>query len=338
MKDESFITYSVVVPLSDEQESVPPLYIRLTEVMDSTGEPYELVFVDDGSRDDTYKVLLDIYEHDRRVNVLRLRRSFGPATALQAGLDFASGVVLITMDGGLRNNPEDIPLFLAKLEEGYELVSGCRVTREDDGLWRQLVRRLASGFITRLTGIRLRDLGSTFRAYRREDFGTTSTGQPYRSLLALASSAGARIAEVPIQGAAPKSEKSIGEIRQLTRALFDLLIVKFLLNSSRRPLRLLGLTGVAASLLGAAICAVLTLGKVFLGTPVFERHGFLLLLGIACFLGGLQLIGISMLWALLGHAAGESQNKPVYALREIKSRREAGDSAESARPSGSSER
>jgi hypothetical protein len=117
-----------------------------------------------------------------------------------------------------------------------------------------------------------------------------------------------------------------------------LLIVKFLLNSSRRPLRLLGLTGVAASLLGAAICAVLTLGKVFLGTPVFERHGFLLLLGIACFLGGLQLIGISMLGALLGHAAGESQNKPVYALREIKSRREAGDSAESARPSGSSER
>src|SRR4030088_2312513 len=124
VRSESPIRYSIVVPFFNEQENVPPLYMKLTEVMDSLGEPYELVFVDDGSRDNTFKVLSEIYEHDRRVNLVRLRRNFGQTPALKAGFDFARGEVIISMDGDLQHDPEEIPRFLEKIEEGYDLVSG----------------------------------------------------------------------------------------------------------------------------------------------------------------------------------------------------------------------
>src|SRR5258708_21936307 len=168
MASDSPIQYSIVVPFYNEQENIPPLYMKLTEVMDGIGEPYELVFVDDGSKDDSFKVLSEIYEHDRRVNLVRLRRNFGQTPALKAGFDFARGEVIISMDGDLQHDPEEIPRFLEKIEEGYDLVSGWRYARRDHWLFRQVPSRAANWMMAKLSGLDLHDFGTTFKAYRRE--------------------------------------------------------------------------------------------------------------------------------------------------------------------------
>src|SRR5258708_34606664 len=199
MASDSPIQYSIVVPFFNEQENIPPLYMKLTEVMDSIGEPYEMVFVDDGSKDNTYKVLTEIYEHDRRVNVVRLRRNFGQTAALKAGFDFARGEIIISMDGDLQHDPEEIPRFLEKIEEGYDLVSGWRVQRSDHWLMRQIPSRTANWMMAKLSGIELHDFGTTFKACRREIIQEIQLyGGVQRFVPALASAAGAQIAEVPI--------------------------------------------------------------------------------------------------------------------------------------------
>src|SRR5882762_6152591 len=170
MKSDSPVRYSIVVPFYNEQENIPPLYMKLTEVMDAIGEPYELVFVDDGSKDDSFKVLSEIYEHDRRVNLVRLRRNFGQTPALKAGFDFARGDVIISMSGDLQHNPEEIPRFLEKIEEGYDLVSGWLYQRRGHWLLGQAPSRVANWMMARLSGIELHDFGTTFKAYRREIF------------------------------------------------------------------------------------------------------------------------------------------------------------------------
>src|ERR1051325_5657702 len=131
MTSDSPIQFSIVVPFLNEQENIPPLYMKLTEVMDALGESYELIFVDDGSRDNTFKVLSDIYEHDHRVNIVRLRRNFGQTAGLKAGFDFARGEIIISMDGDLQHDPAEIPAFVAKIDEGYDIVSGWRLQRHD---------------------------------------------------------------------------------------------------------------------------------------------------------------------------------------------------------------
>src|SRR5258705_3488074 len=168
MRSDAPIQYSLVVHFFNEQEIIPTLYMKLTEVMDSIGEPYEMVFVDDGSKDNTYKVLTEIYEHDRRVNVVRLRRNFGQTAALKAGFDFARGEIIISMDGDLQHDPEEIPRFLEKIEAGYDLVSGWRYQRRDHWLMRRVPSRIANWLMAKLSGIELHDFGTTFKAYRRE--------------------------------------------------------------------------------------------------------------------------------------------------------------------------
>src|SRR5712664_3163837 len=221
MTSDSLIRYSVVVPFYNEQENIPPLYMKLTEVMDSIGEPYELVFVDDGSKDDTFKVLSEIYEHDRRVNLVRLRRNFGQTAGLKAGFDFARGEVIVSMDGDLQHDPDEIPKFLKKIEEGFDLVSGWRYQRHDHWLTRQIPSRVANWMMAKLSGIEL-----------------------HRFIPALASSTGARIAEVQIANLERKSGKSNYGIGRTIRVFLDLIIVKFLLDYSTRPLQFFGLLGV----------------------------------------------------------------------------------------------
>ena len=175
MRDEEPIAYSVVVPFYNEQESIPALYVKITEVMDAAGEPYEMVFVDDGSQDDTYKILQEIHEHDRRVNLVRLRRNFGQTAALKAGFDFARGEIIVSMDGDLQHDPAEIPLFLEKMKEGYDIVSGWRVERRDPWLTRQLPSRVANRIMAWLSGLDLHDFGTTFKAYRREVWPRSSS-------------------------------------------------------------------------------------------------------------------------------------------------------------------
>ena len=235
MRNDSPIQFSIVVPFLNEQENIPPLYMKLTEVMDGIGEPYELVFVDDGSKDNTFKVLSDIYEHDRRVNVVRLRRNFGQTAALKAGFDFARGEVIISMDGDLQHDPDEIPRFVEKLEEGYDLVSGWRHQRKDAWLTRQLPSRIANWMMAKLSGIELHDFGTTFKAYRREIIQEIQLyGELHRFIPALASSSGAKIAEVPIQNLHRKNGRSNYGIGRTIRVFLDLMIVTFLLDYSTR--------------------------------------------------------------------------------------------------------
>src|ERR1700674_1954527 len=264
MRSESPIRYSIVVPFFNEQENVPPLYMKLTEVMDSIGEPYELVFVDDGSRDNTFKVLSEIYEHDRRVNLVRLRRNFGQTAGLKAGFDFARGEIIISMDGDLQHDPEEIPRFLEKIEEGYDLVSGWRHERKDHWLMRQLPSRAANWMMARLSGIDLHDFGTTFKAYRREIIQEIQLyGELHRFIPALASSTGARIAEVPITDGERKSGKSNYGIGRTIRVFLDLIIVKFLLDYSTRPLQFFGLLGFGGAGLGSVLGGYLVSEEIY---------------------------------------------------------------------------
>jgi glycosyltransferase involved in cell wall biosynthesis len=314
--------------------------MKITEVMDSIGEPYEMVFVDDGSKDNTYKVLSEIYEHDRRVNVVRLRRNFGQTPALKAAFDFARGEIVISMDGDLQHDPEEIPLFIEKIEEGYDLVSGWRYQRKDHWLMRQVPSRIANWMMAKLSGIDLHDFGTTFKAYRREILQEIQLyGELHRFIPALASSTGARIAEVPISNPERKSGQSNYGIGRSVRVFFDLIIVKFLLDYSTRPLQFFGMLGLAGAGAGTILGTILLAQKILWHQNLMTEHGPLLLLSIALFVSGIQFVSMGLLGEISARTYYESQNKPIYALREVKShRKELGDSAESARPSGNSER
>jgi glycosyltransferase involved in cell wall biosynthesis len=339
MTSDAPIQFSIVVPFYNEQENIPPLYMKLTEVMDGLGEPYELVFVDDGSKDNTFKVLSDIYENDRRVNIVRLRRNFGQTAALKAGFDYARGEVIISMDGDLQHDPAEIPRFVEKIQEGFDLVSGWRYQRTDNWLTRQLPSRTANWMMAKLSGIALHDFGTTFKAYRREIIQEIQLyGELHRFIPALASSAGAKIAEVPIENLHRKNGKSNYGIGRTIRVFLDLLIVKFLLDYSTRPLQFFGVLGISGASLGMLIAAYLGIDKVLHHTDTMAAHGPLMLLAVVLFLAGVQLVSLGLLGEISSRTYYESQDKSIYALREVKTHRKEADSAESSRASGSSER
>jgi glycosyltransferase involved in cell wall biosynthesis len=339
MSNVSEIRYSIVVPFFNEQENIPPLYMKLTEVMDAIGEHYELVFVDDGSRDNSFRVLSEIYEHDRRVNLIRLRRNFGQTAALKAGFDFARGTIIISMDGDLQHDPEEIPRFLEKIEEGYDLVSGWRHARRDHWLMRQIPSRAANWMMAKLSGVQLHDFGTTFKAYRREIIQEIQLyGELHRFIPALASTTGAKIAEVPIENLERKSGKSNYGIGRTIRVFLDLLMVKFLLDYSTRPLQFFGLLGLAGAGSGTLLGAYVVFKKLFYHISVMQEHGPLMLLSIALLVSGIQFISMGLLGEIMARTYYESQNKPIYTLREVKThRKETGDSAEQARPFGTSD-
>lgn len=324
MKNELPIRYSIVVPFYNEQENIPPLYVKLTEVMDAIGERYELVFVDDGSKDKTFKVLSDIYEHDPRVNIVQLRRNFGQAQALKAGFDFARGEIIISMDGDLQHDPEEIPRFLEKIEEGYDIVSGWRVARTDHWLTRQLPSRVANGMMAKLSGVDLHDFGTTFKAYRREVLQEIHLyGELHRFIPALASWTGASVAEVPITNVPRKNGASNYGISRTVRVLLDLMSVKFLLDYSTKPLQFFGLVGLLCLLGGAGIGSWVFIRKAILDEGILANHGPLIILGMALVMGGIQFIATGLIGEMLARTYYESQNKPVYTVREFRSRREA---------------
>jgi glycosyltransferase involved in cell wall biosynthesis len=271
---------------------------------------------------------------------VRLRRNFGQTAALKAGFDFARGEIIISMDGDLQHDPEEIPRFLEKIEEGYDLVSGWRHARQDHWLMRQFPSRVANLMMAKLSGVDLHDFGTTFKAYRREIIQEIQLyGELHRFIPALASTTGARITEVPIANLVRKSGKSNYGITRTIRVFLDLMVVKFLLDYSTRPLQFFGLLGVAGAGLGMLLGLFLAIQKFVYHTPVMTQHGPLMLLAVALFISGVQFISMGFLGEMLARTYYESQNKPIYALREVKShRKETGDSTEQARPSGSSER
>ncbi len=310
------------MPFYNEQESIPLLYVKISEVMDAVGAPYEMVFVDDGSHDGTYKTLLDIYENDQRVHVIRLRRNFGQTAALKAGFDFSRGDIIVSMDGDLQHDPGEIPVFLEKMKEGYDIVSGWRVERNDALLTRRLPSRIANWTMAKLSGVKLHDFGTTFKAYRREMLDEVHLyGELHRFIPALASWIGARTTEVPISNRLRPAGKSNYGMGRAIRVSLDLLSVKFLLGYSTRPLQFFGLFGLLSASIGMFINFWLLFDKVVFGQSIMAEHGPLLMLAIALVVAGIQFLSFGLLGEMLARIYYESQNKPIYAVRERKSRR-----------------
>ena len=318
MKPEQNPAYSIVVPLFNEQESVAQLYVKITEVMDGIGEPYEMVFVDDASRDSTFRLLSEIANADRRVTIIKLRRNFGQTAALKAGFDHSQGEIIISMDGDLQHDPAEIPVFIEKIKEGYDIVSGWRVARTDHVLARQIPSRIANWMMAKLSHVELHDFGTTFKAYRREVLAEIHLyGELHRFIPALASWAGASVAEIPITNIPRKAGKSNYGISRTIRVLLDLVSVKFLVDYSTKPMQFFGLPGLACLAGGGGIGIWIFARKALFDEGILANHGPLILLGMALIMAGIQFLSIGLIGELLARTYFESQDKPVYAVREL---------------------
>jgi glycosyltransferase involved in cell wall biosynthesis len=318
MRSASSIRYSIVVPFYNEQENVSPLYMKLTEVMEALAEPYELVFVDDGSRDNTFKVLSDIYEHDRCVNLVRLRRNFGQTAGLKAGFDFARGEIIISMDGDLQHDPEEIPRFLEKMEEGYDLVSGWRRERRDHWLMRRIPSRVANWMMAKLSGIELHDFGTTFKAYRREVIQEIQLyGELHRFIPALASWYGASICEVPIRNVNRERGASHYGISRTIRVFFDLITIRFLLRYLARPLHFFGTVGMLSILGGSGVAGWLLIEKFLHHSDVMTQHGPLMIFAAVLLLAGLNLLAVGLLGEMQVRHYHEPTRRAPYSVDRL---------------------
>ena len=312
--------YSIVVPLYNEENNVLPLYTRIVDVMmNGVDASFEIVFVDDGSRDATFKILSEISAADTRVTVVRLRKNFGQTAGLKAGFDFARGDVVISMDGDLQHDPAEIPAFIAKIDEGYDIVSGWRLRRRDAWLTRQLPSRTANWLMAKLSGLDLHDFGTTFKAYRREVIKDLPLyGEMHRFIPALASWSGATIAEIPIKNLSRQNGKSnYGLSRTLTVAL-DLICIKFLLDYSTRPLQLFGSWGFLSAGAGVISALFLVFRKFISHVDVMTEHGPLLFATMLLIVCGIQLISLGLIGEVLARTYYESQQKPIYSVRDVK--------------------
>ncbi len=310
--------YSIVVPFHNEENNVTALYDRLKSVMESVGDDFELVFVDDGSRDRTYRLLEEIAAVDSRVLVIKLRRNFGQTSALAAGFDHAQGEFILAMDGDLQHSPDEIPLFLAKLEEGYDVVSGWRTARVDNVLMRQAPSRAANWLMARLSGVPIHDFGTTFKAYRREVIQNIPLyGEMHRFIPALASWYGASICEIPITVVEREHGKSHYGLSRTVRVFFDLLTIRFLLKYMTRPLHFFGSVGALGLFGGTALAAWLLALKLITHTDVADDHGPLFVLASVLILASIQMIGIGLLGELQVRHFHTGNQRAPYAIDRI---------------------
>ena len=274
--------YSIVVPFHNEEENVTVLYARLKQVMEQVGDSFEMVLVDDGSNDRTYKLLEEIAAVDSRVLVVKLRRNFGQTSALAAGFDHATGEFILAMDGDLQHDPNDIPAFLEKLDEGYDVVSGWRKVRIDNFMLRRVPSACANWIMARLSGVPIHDFGTTFKAYRREVIQNIPLyGEMHRFIPALASWYGASICEIPIRNMNRERGKSHYGLGRTFRVIFDLMTIRFLLKYMSRPLHFFGGFGILGMFAGSAMAATL-LGMKLLHPEMdmMHHHGPMFVVGV----------------------------------------------------------
>src|SRR6202042_2775434 len=263
-----------VVPFHNEEDNVTVLYARLKQVMEQVGDSFEMVFVDDGSSDRSYKLLEEVAAVDSRVLVVKLRRNFGQTSALAAGFDHAAGEFILAMDGDLQHDPNDIPSFIEKLEEGYDVVSGWRKERIDNFVMRRIPSRCANWLMAKLSGVDIHDFGTTYKAYRREVIHNIPLyGEMHRFIPALASWYGASICEIPISNPRRQYGHSHFGLSRTVRVFFDLMTIRFLLKYMTRPLHFFGSIGALGMLSGGGLAIWLLALKVLTGQHVMHEHG-----------------------------------------------------------------
>lgn len=294
----SDIYLSVVIPAYNEEENVPVLYERLKSVLEKLGKSYEVIFVDDGSKDSTWERLKEIAEIDKRVKLIRFRKNYGQTAAMYAGFQHAKGEVIITMDADLQNDPEDIPRLLEKLQEGYHIVSGWRKDRKDPFLSRKLPSIIANWIISKVTGVELHDYGCTLKAYRSDIIKKLELyGDMHRFLPALTKSFGARITEIPVRHHPRIYGRSKYGIGRTIRVILDIFLVKFLNEYLNKPMYVFGTLGFVLLTLGLLMLFYLMFIKIFLDENIGRRP--LLIISVLFTLAGMQLISTGIIAELL---------------------------------------
>jgi len=316
--DHADIDCSVVVPLYNEARAVDELYRRLTKTMGETGLYYELVFVDDGSEDNTLELIKDIAAKDSKVVVVELRRNFGQTPALAAGFDTARGRIIISMDGDLQHSPEEIPEFLEKIGAGYDVVSGWRKHRVDNLIMRKIPSRTANWLASKISGVDIHDFGTTFKAYRREVIEELNLyGEMHRFIPALLSRSGIRIVEIPIKNIIrPKGASSYG-ISRTFRVVFDLITLRFMLGYITRPLHFFGRAALYCIVAALLMAGYILYDKFVYNVPILVAHAPLAGLAAVLLLVGLILVATGLIGEMISRVYFESTNKKIYSVRKV---------------------
>ena len=307
---------SIVIPLYNEEESIPALWEGLDKAIAHYGQPAEVIIIDDGSKDRSFALLREIAARDPRFTIIRFRRNFGQTAGFAAGFAQARGEVVITMDADLQNDPMDIPKLMAKMDEGYDIVSGWRKDRQDRFIDRKLPSMMANRLISNVTDVRLHDYGCSLKAYRRDVLQYVHLyGELHRFIPALASQVGGTVAEVPVNHRARQFGRSKYGISRTIRVMLDLITVWFMGTYSTRPIHVFGTLGLASAAMGVVIGLFLTFLKLFFHENIGNRP--LLLLAVLLVVIGVQLITMGLLGEMITRTYYESQNKPIYVVREV---------------------
>lgn len=308
---------SIVIPVHNESPNIQTLYEELTTTLDRHGRTFEVIVIDDGSTDDTFDQLARLQSRDPRLRVIRFRRNFGQTAAFAAGFAYARGRMVVTMDGDQQNDPADIARMAARLDEGFDIVCGWRKDRKDKFVTRRIPSMMANRLISWATGVALHDYGCSLKVFRAEVVKPLRLyGEMHRFLPAIASQIGVRIDEMVVNHRARQAGISKYGLSRTIRVVLDLVTVKFLLSYSTRPLQIFGLLGVGAAAIGGLITVYLGYVRLILQQPIAERTP-LLLVGVLLVFIGVQLVTFGLLAELLARTYYESQNKPVYVIREI---------------------
>ena len=307
---------SIIIPIYNEEENIPQLLEKTRAACEALQKTYEIILVDDGSRDDSFRLLQEQALNNKHLRVIRFRKNFGQTAAIMAGLDIAQGEIIIFMDGDLQNDPQDIQILIDKLNEGYDVVSGWRKRRKDPFFTRVLPSKMANGIISFFTGVRLRDYGCTLKAYRYDVLKDVRLyGEMHRFLPFYAALAGAKICEVPVQHHPRVHGKSKYGLSRTFKVLLDLLTISFLGGYSQKPIYFFGGAGVIALASGVLLAFYTLYQKLAFG--IYVHRNPLVLLGGILFLGGLQFLLMGVLAEMLMRTYHESQSKPTYLVKEM---------------------
>jgi glycosyltransferase involved in cell wall biosynthesis len=309
---------SIIVPLYNEGPAVNELYSRLTKTMSETGLNYELIFIDDGSTDDTLELIKDITSKDSKVVAVELRRNFGQTPALAAGFDVVRGQIIVSMDGDLENFPEEIPNFIEKINAGYDVVSGWRKRRADNLIMRKIPSRVANWLASKISGVDIHDFGTTFKAYKREVIEELNLyGEMHRFIPALLSRSGAKIIEIPVKHTTRPHGTSNYGISRTFRVVFDLITLRFLLGYITKPLHFFGRVAMYCTTASALMVAYILYDKFVYNVPIFVAHAPLAGLAAVLLLVGLIFVATGLIGEMISRVYFESTNKKIYSVRKI---------------------
>ncbi len=306
---------SVVIPLYNEEDNIPPLYEQLSQALNELNLEYEVIVIDDGSQDDSFKRLQAIHEKDPRWQIISFRRNFGQTAGMAAGFESSRGRTVVTIDADLQNDPRDIGKLLDKMAEGYDIVSGWRVDRKEPFFSRRLPSITANKLISRTTGVFLHDYGCTLKAYDHEVAKNVHLyGELHRFIPALASQMGVRVAEVPVNDRPRLHGSSKYGINRTFKVFLDLIAVSFYLSYFNRPLYVFGGIGVIVGAVGTVILGYLGFVRLVLLQDIGDRP--LLMLAILLVVLGVQMVTTGLIADMVMRTYHESQNMPIYHIRE----------------------